>query len=239
MTKFICCFSVALTLLVAASPASAQLVVDKLWIDLDSTASGRDDVLLKNESTIRNYISVSLEEVTDPGLANEKHVEIANPDEMGLLVSPSRLILEPTATRALRVVSINPPLTKDRIYRLKVTPRVGDITAPGVLGEDRAASMVMLMAYDLIIVVRPVHPEAKLQATRQGNSLTLTNGGNSNTVLLDGRVCTDATELNCTRLDDRRMYAGASWQIALPTPDAKVRFREKKSVNATESNIEF
>lgn len=230
----------AWALTMVATPASAQLVVDKLWIDLDSTSTGRADVVLKNESADRYYVSVAPVEMLRPGSAEEERIVRSNPEELGLLVSPSRLVLDPGATRAIRIVSINPELAVERIYRIRVTPEVGEVQGGEAAPEERGISLKVLTAYDLLIVARPANPEARLMAVRGEGELVLTNEGNTNTLLLDGKTCVAAPERErCDVLQDRRLYAGGEWRIPLPSPDAKVRFRERTSSGGEDKIVEF
>lgn len=228
------------SLTAVAGPASAQLVVDKLWIDLDTTSTGRADVVLKNESADRYYISVAPVEMLHPGTTEEQRIARSNPEELGLLVSPSRLVLDPGATRAIRIVSINPELAAERVYRIRVTPEVGQVQAGEASGDERGISLKVLTAYDLLVVARPAQPESRLEAVRGDEELVLTNEGNTNTLLLDGKTCVAAPEgERCAPLEDRRLYAGAQWRIALDSPDAQVRFRERTSANGEDRLIEF
>jgi P pilus assembly chaperone PapD len=230
----------AWALTMVATPASAQLVVDKLWVDLDTTSTGRSDVVLKNESADRYYVSVAAVEMVRPGSADEERVVRSNPEELGLLVSPSRLVLDPGTTRAIRIVSINPELAVERIYRIRVTPEVGEVQAGEAAAEERGISLKVLTAYDLLIVARPANPEARLVAARGEGELVLTNQGNTNTLLLDGKACVAAPEgERCEVLPDRRLYAGGEWRIPLPAPGAKVSFRERGSVGAEDKILEF
>ncbi len=224
----------------SATPSAAQLVVDKLWIDLDSSASGREDVVMKNESEIRYYISVVPSEIVRPGLENQERVELSNPEDLGLLVSPGRLVLEPGATRSLRLVSINPELDTDRVYRIRVTPQVGDIAAQPVQGEERGVNIVMLTAYDLLVVVRPRDPKVEIVARREGNELVLRNTGNSNTLLVDGKTCAlGQDDESCQSVSDVRLYAGAELRVPLQTPDAKFKVRARDTTATSDRSLEF
>lgn len=230
----------AVIALFMATPAQAQLVVDKLWVDLDSTTSARGDVVLRNESADRYYITVAPVEMVRPGHEDEARVERTNPEELGLLVSPSRIILEPGATRAIRIVSINPTLDAERIYRIRVTPEVGEIEGAAVEGDERGINLKVLTAYDLLVVVRPREAQARVVAERSVEELVLRNLGNTNTLLLDGQVCVPiGSSEACQPLLDRRLYAGSEWRIPLPANNAVVKFRERTSASSDDRNVSF
>ncbi|WP_084397919.1 hypothetical protein [Henriciella aquimarina] len=212
----------------AALAASAQLTVDKLWVDFDANSSGREDVLLKNESDRRYYIAVEPSEIVDPGLPSERRVEYEDPEELGLLISPNRLILDPGDVRALRIVSINGEVDEDRVYRVRVTPKIGAIKASGAEGEERGVNLVVLMAYDLLAIVRPQGARSEIESERTEDELILRNVGRSNALLVDGKACIGESENEtCTPLPDTRLYAGAEVRFALPDPQAEVRIRAR------------
>ena len=224
-STFIRAIALCLAVAVVSQQASAQLTVDKLWIDFDSNSSGREDVLLRNESDRRYYISVEPAEIMNPGMPDEARIEHQNPEDLGLLISPNRLILEPGEFRALRIVSINDEPVRDRVYRIRVTPKIGTISAEEGAEEDRNANLVVLMAYDLLVIVRPPQGKADVHAQRTGEKIVLSNTGNTNTLLIDGTACPpEGQDWDCVTLPDTRLYAGAKAEFDLPQPDAVVRF---------------
>ncbi|MFN4025282.1 MAG: hypothetical protein ACK4MQ_10630 [Hyphomonas sp.] len=228
-------------LLIWAQGASAQLIADKLWVDLDSSsANTRQDVILSNESERRYYISVEASEILSPGTPQEVRVQIENPEELGLLVSPNRMVLEPGASRALRIVSINEVLENERIYRVRVTPQVGAIEANPAEGEERGINIVMLTAYDLLITVRPANGQPVIQVERTQDELRLTNIGNTNTLLMDGQACSGAgATMSCIPLEDSRLYAGATASFALPSPEARVQFKARDRNGGRDRELTF
>lgn len=231
----------AAALLLLAEAASAQLIADKLWVDLDSaSANTRQDVILSNESERRYYISVEASEIVSPGTPQEARVQIENPEDLGLLVSPNRMILEPGASRALRIVSINEALDSDRIYRVRVTPQVGAIEANPAEGEERGINIVMLTAYDLLVTVRPGNGQPSIRAERTAGELRLTNTGNTNTLLMDGQACHGSGgEISCVALEDNRLYAGATVVFPLPTPDARVQLKARDRNGGRDRELTF
>ena len=201
-----------------ATAAHAQLTVDKLWIDFNTSSSTREDVLLRNESDRRYYISIEPSEIIDPGLPSEARREYDNPEDLGLLISPNRLILEPGEFRALRLVSINEDMSRDRVYRIRITPKVGAITGVEAEGDNRNANLVILMAYDLLAIVRPQQGKADI----------------------DVAACfTENDEDHCTPLPDTRLYSGAEVRFPLPRPDAQVRVTARDGTNTVPRKIEF
>ena len=173
----------------ASVPASAQMAIDRLWVDLDSSKLARSDLVIRNEGTDRYYVTVTPSEVIDPGTPQEHRVEITDPQKLGLLVTPSRIILDPGQLRAIRIVSLDSNLTKDRIYRISITPQVGAITATTTDSQNHGLAIKLLTAFDALVTVRPGDPVEHLAAARDGTNLVLSNTGDSNILLLDGKIC--------------------------------------------------
>ncbi|MGN6690202.1 MAG: hypothetical protein ACTHJU_04605 [Sphingopyxis sp.] len=172
-----------------SAPASAQLAIDRLWVDMGAGKVPRSDLVVRNESKDKYYVTVSTSEIVNPGTAEEVRKPGSNPEELGLLVTPGRMILEPGQMRAIRIVSLNEGLAKDRVYRVNVTPQIGEVSASSTATDSRGLAIKLLAAFDVLVTVRPEKKDATLAARRDGNFLDLTSVGNSNVLLLDGQIC--------------------------------------------------
>lgn len=231
----ICLMSAAL----ASSPASAQLAIDRLWVDFEPGMANRSDLVIRNESADRYYITISPVEVTLPGGPEEQRVEKSDPEQLGLLVSPNRLIVDPGGMRAIRVVSLNEAVTADRVYRIRVTPQVGEIQADNPGAGARGMTVKLLTAYDVLVTVRPPKPAAELTASRAGNEVTIRNAGNTNTLLFDGVACSSSPVESCEDIGARRLYPANEWKITLKDPNAKLRFKERRYASSEPREVAF
>ena len=227
----------------APAPASAQLAIDRLWIDFEPGAANRSDLVIRNESADRYYITVGPVEVISPGATEEQRIEKSDPEQLGLLVSPNRLVVDPGGMRAIRVVSLNEPVTVDRVYRNRVTPQVGEIQASDPGTGARGMTVKLLTAYDVLVTVRPPKPNAGLSATRAGNEVTIRNAGNTNTLLFDGAACSPGTAPGaaetCEDVGARRLYPANEWKITLKDPNAKLRFKERRYASSEPREVAF
>ncbi len=222
-----CAFLALLWSALAFAPhGSAQLVVDRLWVDLASDGVGREDIVLANESDERYYITLTPSEIFNAGTADEKREIIANPEDLGLLISPSRLILEPGATRAVRIVSIADPPQHDRVYRLRVSPQVSDVDAPEVSAGETGVNIKVLVGYDILIVARPADPQAQIAKKSVEGRTLLVNTGNTSALLTDGKACTSDGS-KCAPISDARLYAGGELLIETDIVNPKVEYRRR------------
>jgi P pilus assembly chaperone PapD len=224
--------------LFGAGPAHAQLAVDRLWVDFEPGLPGRADVVIRNESNDKYYITVTPAEITDPGADTEKRVESTDPEKLGLLVTPNRLVLEPGAMRSIRIVSLNDDLKTDRVYRVKITPQVGDIQAPSS-ATGRGIAIKILAAYDILVTARPKKSKPSIEVSRQPGELVIRNSGNTNTLLYEGQECPDATASACAAVGARRLYPGNEWKIPLTSESAKVRFKQRSLASGDPKEISF
>ncbi len=224
--------------------AEAQLSINRLWIDLDAGKAPRSDLVIRNDSEDRYYITVQTTEVFAPGTAEEVRREAADPEQLGLLVTPNRMVLEPGASRAIRVVSLNQNLTQDRIYRVLIRPEVGEVKASEVQGEVRDIAIKILSAYEALVVARPPKPESKIGVQRLADRVSFSNTGNSNVLLLDAFVCPPSiTGLtandSCRSFPATRLYSGGMVDIPIESPDEVIIVRERSSADAEPVTVRY
>ena len=187
--------------LAAASPARAELVLSQLVVDLEAGDRARQDIEVWNKGRAVTYVAVDPREIVAAGTARESGRVEPDPEKLGLLVSPSRMVLEPGQRKLLRVAAIDSGLDRERVYRVTVKPVVGQ------LSSDQSGLKV-LIGYDLLVLARPAILKTNISGTRSGSFLILRNNGNSSVELTDGKQCDEAGKA-CDPLPGGRLYAGA------------------------------
>jgi P pilus assembly chaperone PapD len=230
--------------LLFAGTASANLSISKLWIEFKEGDQERNDIVIRNDSQDRYYVAVSVAEILDAGTEAEHKVSEADPERLGLLVTPNQLVLEPGAIRSIRLVSLNKALTQDRIYRVLIAPQVGTIRAKDVGAEARGVAIKMLAAYDVLVIDRPSTNAAVLQAQRFSDHVALTNSGNTNILVVDGYVCPNIVRSSpgtdkCKPLEAQRLYAGNMISVALDAPDDRIFIKTKTGPETSPTEREF
>jgi P pilus assembly chaperone PapD len=187
--------------------AHADIVLSQLIIDLQPGKNGRADIEVWNNGTERAYVALEPREVVNAGLGNEARREEPDPEKLGLLVSPARMILEPGQRKLARFADIAPPGERERIYRVTVKPVAGPLEAPD-------SALKIMIGYDVLVLVRPAAVRLGVSGRRSGSSLVFRNDGNSSVELIEGRQC-DQARAHCTDLPGKRLYAGAQWSETL------------------------
>ena len=200
---------VAAALTIPTSPARAELVLSQLVVELGTPAQHRADIEIWNNSEERAYVSVEPSEIVHPGTPAELRRSEADPEKRGLLVSPTRMILEPGQRRQMRFAPVGPREARERVYRVTVKPVAGPLSAA-------ETGLKLLVGYDVLVLLRPADLRSNLVARRVDGRLTFRNEGNASVELIDGRQCVAGRNI-CAPLPGKRLYAGAEWSQELPS----------------------
>jgi P pilus assembly chaperone PapD len=217
----------AAALVSAAMPiaaARADIVLSELIVDLQSGKHNREDVEIWNNGPDRAYVAIEPREIINPGQPDQSSRQDPDPQKLGLLVAPARMILEPGQRKLMRIASIAPDSGRERVYRVTVKPVAGRLSSAD-------SGLKVLVGYDALVLVRPAAGHADVTGTRAGNRLTLRNDGNISVELVRGRQC-DSSGKDCLDLPGKRLYAGARWTQTLPTSGA-VEYRILSSAGET------
>ena len=193
----------------AAGPARADLVLSELVVELQPSKHAREDIEVWNNAPDRAFVAVEPREILDAGSPTQRIHQDADPAKLGLLVGPSRMILEPGQRKLVRIATVAGDTDRERVYRVTVKPVVGAIQS-----ED--SGLKLLVGYDVLVLVRPAQPLPNLRAQRNGRTLTFSNTGNVSVEVIEGRQCS-ADERKCAELPGKRLYPGASWSVELPS----------------------
>src|SRR5689334_15373821 len=95
-------WAAAVSALLLPTAARADLVLSELIVELQPGKLMRDDVEVWNNSPERSYVSVEPREIINPSLSSQSARQDPDPEKLGLLVEPARMILEPGQRRLVR-----------------------------------------------------------------------------------------------------------------------------------------
>lgn len=188
--------------------ARAEMVLSQVIVDLLPGKPPRDDIEVWNDGPERMYVSAEPFIIRAAGTPQETRIPAGEPDQAGILVAPQRLVLEPGERRTIRVAALGDRSPSDRVYRVAIKPVAGAVSAD-------ASALKVFVGYDALVLVRPERFTGDVIGERHGNTLTLTNSGNTAQELFDGKQC-DAAGKDCRSLPAKRLYPGATWQQTLP-----------------------
>lgn len=198
----------AAALAVPLQPAAAGIALSQAVVDIEPGQPVAQDIEVANDGPDVAYVVAEPSEIRSPGLPGETRVRVEDPGAGGLLVTPQRLILQPGERKLVRVAAIAQRTGADRVWRVTIKPVAGQVSAPGT-------ALKLLVGYDVLVVLRPAAIAPAVAARRAGQALTLTNTGNTNVELYDGKQCA-ADGPDCRALPARRLYPGQAWTQTLP-----------------------
>ncbi len=200
--------AVSFLLLCLSNAAHAEFSLSSMVIDFASNGPRQQDIELNSRDSEILYLDTEIFEIKNPGTAQEERVKLEKPEEAGLIVSPRRTVLQPNAQKNMRFIVVDAPTDIDRIFRVTVKPIVSGISA------HSKVALKVLVGYDAMVIVRPQNAKVDFSGQRNGQTLTLTNKGNTNVLLQNGSQCSSVSA--CKPLDVTRLYAGQTWTTALP-----------------------
>lgn len=193
--------TLAALLLIAPGDARADLALSTLVLELAPTTQTRADVEVWNSGSESSYVTVEPREILGAGTADEFRRKDPDPEKLGLLVAPARMVLEPGERRLLRVANFAPTSDRERVYRVTVAPVVAGLSSP-------SSGLKILVGYEVLVLVRPASFRMDVSSRRAGNQLILRNDGNVSVELVNGSDC-DSGGQQCRPLAGGRLYVGA------------------------------
>ncbi len=215
MKSLFCCVTLILGL--NASGLLADMSLDRSIVYFDKKGWKRQDVQVSNLANETLYLQTEVYRVLNPGRPNEEKILATTSEEMKLMATPHKSSIKPQGERVVRLFNRENNLTEEKVYRVLFRP----VTGP--LKEQKQKQMVkLLVAYEILVFVRPSQPVFKVDGVIRGNKLELSNTGNSNVMLRRGRQCASKDE--CTSIwKNKRLYTGQSWSVDL-TGEGEVKF---------------
>jgi P pilus assembly chaperone PapD len=204
--------TVILASLLATTPSFAALSIDRSVIVFEAGKAPRQDVMAGNSGATNLFLEVEVLEVTSPGTEQEQRQIVRDPESIGFVAAPRRLMVPPGGKRPVRLMNLNGYGDTERVYRVNVRPVLPPVEAEG-------SGVRIVVAYQVLVFVSPARTRVQLDARRDGNRLTLTNNGNVNALLTNGRQCLLLSPDNCVDVAGRRLYPGNSYTVELSRPE--------------------
>ncbi len=171
-----------LALLMPFGAAHAQIALSDLVVELHPGKDSRQDVEVANNGSDRAFVAIEPAEIVNPGTSAETRRSDPDPEKLGLLVSPSRMILEAGQRKLIRFADIEPASDRERVYRVTVKPVVGEIA-------KEQSGLKLLIGYDVLVLARPrsrtrtsssrARPTGASSATTEMSASSSPAGGNA------------------------------------------------------------
>lgn len=225
-------YLLALAYFLFAQNAQAEFMVDTQIVEFKSADVLQQDVELTSRDEATQYINAEVSVIEKPGSKDEKRVPVDDPETGGLLVTPNKMILAPNGKQLMRFVLLQKPADKERIYRVTLKPISSGVETDSKLG------LKILVGYEVLVIVRPSEVKPNYTYKRNGKTLTVTNNGNSNVLMQNGRQCEPGKkDEECKFPPVTRIYPGTTVDIILPLDD-KVSYSAWDGVKTRELRVD-
>lgn len=206
--------ALSLSLNMFAASAYADVQLSDFFVDL-SEDSRVNAIYAANRGDETLYLKVTATEVIDPASTDPRIRNVKNPRELGLLVSPQRLVVQPGDEGRIRLVALAEP-QEDRFYKIAVEPVTGALETDGQVGVK------IMVGYSAWAFIRPKGAEPIVSATRDGRMLTVRNSGTTLARMTAGKQCAGVI---CEQIDTFRVLAGEKKTVELPHADRPASFK--------------
>jgi len=188
-------------------------------LDLDVNYQSRfHDVQVYNVGNDKAYVALNIALVKHPGLPDQQEIPLQdNPYQVGLIVTPNKMVIPPGQMRMARMLYIGQPPEEDLVYKVRIAPATGQYV---VISNNNGvnAGVNVIIAYSVNVFVRPLKPLVKMSLVRQGQDLRFENQGNTNVLIGYCQQCPTQDPKHCTSFDvSKRIYARETYHYQLPS----------------------
>lgn len=201
MKKVIFLFIFSLLLAFPIKKSNADIVLSKMILDFLPKNPRQENLDVFNNGEDIDYISTKIFEIQNPGMKNQKRVEVSKGSKDRLVIAPNKLSIAPKARKRFQFIITDENLKKDKIYRVEVVPNIA-----GVQNPEGGIGIKILVGYEVLVIVRPQKMDFNLKVVRGKDSITFTNKGNTNILLSDIKQCNSKNV--CKTILADRLYAG-------------------------------
>ncbi len=196
---------------------ASAISVTPLEVDL-SMQHRYQDIQVHNVGNDTAYVRIDVARIQNPGQPDQQLIQLKdNPYQIGLIVTPSKVVIPVGETRIVRVLYVGKPPVSDVVYRVRISPVTGQLVALYSGDTKLNAGVQLIIAYGVAVYARPVDLHPNVVAERTGTALTLTNSGNTSVLITLCKQCVAGTA-KCEALPNllQRLFPGGSAHITLP-----------------------
>lgn len=201
-----------LCILLFGAFAHADLALNNSILYFEPGEPNHQDIEVENLGDAPLYIQITPRVVRNPGTEQQTREEYDDPTKEGLLVSPNKMVVPPKGRKLLRFVNLNANASEEHVYRVSVTPVVGEL-------NSNETGVKVVIAYEVLVLVHPQNGVVDLIHSRQGKTLKVENKGTRNVLIRKGVQCPAdvSDESQCDNIPGKRLYPGNRWQTELPS----------------------
>jgi len=209
----------ALTAL-AVGEAFASMRVVPAIMTFEDGKKNRKDFKVSNTSQRTQYLDITAFRIPKPGVFPEDLQTHPDPEKVGLLVAPRKIILRPGETKLIRTILLEQNIKNDQAWRVSIKPVIGDITA-------KSNGTLVNVAFNALVIGRPTAPNPDVKGHWEDRTLVLHNSGNSYSKVIEGQQC--VPDVACKDVKPKRIWPGESHHIEFPHKGhVKIKFENSE-----------
>jgi hypothetical protein len=201
----------------------AEIDVSPMILNFSYDGDKKQDIRVYNPGDDVEYVQITPTLTLNPGTKNEVDKKIPDPRELGVLISPNKLILPAKQATFVRVSLLKKCDNQEHFYNIVFSPVLGKLVTEDNKQKGYKVGLKIVVAYAVSVSVSPCHPNININLKRDGNMLTIVNNGNVKVSLAYGKQCISKTK--CASLPYYPLFAGKTWQLKLPY-SAPVSFQQ-------------
>lgn len=202
--------------------ACASMRVVPAIMTFEDGKKDRKDFKVSNTSQRTQYLDITAFRITEPGASPEDLQTNPDPEEVGLLVAPRKIILRPGETKLIRTILLEQNIENDQAWRVSIKPVIGDVTA-------KSNGTLISIAFNALVIGRPTAPNPDVKGHWEDHTLVLHNYGNSYSKVIEGQQCVPG--IACKNVKPKRIWPGESHHIEFPHKGhVKIKFENSEQL---------
>ena len=161
------------------SSFASEISVTPLQIVFDSTQKVHDLKIRNKDKKEKAYVNVILNKVLHPGEANQQDQKMEFTSSSPLLVTPTKLMVQPGSMNIARVISLNTAdISQDTLYHILFSPVKGELISlqKGLDSKENKeikTAVSILISYNINAFILASNPKYDISASRDNKTLTL------------------------------------------------------------------
>lgn len=197
---------VLLSCFALAANAADILSASKLEMDFASKGAKSQFLQIRNAGDRTAYVAIDVSRVENLGTRKIKLIRNKNPKKLGLLVTPTKLVLKVGKSKKIRLTNLTQAGDKDIFFRVNAN----GIRPPKKTEETKEVGIGLQLNVGIgtstLVIVRPkvMKPEVKIKQIK--HKLLFINTGNTTIQISNLSQCRD--EKDCKGMGAITLYPG-------------------------------
>ncbi len=194
----------------------ADIALSEVILDFNESSELRKDIWVTNHGNSKSFVEISPYLILNPGEDPVQKEPVSDPRKSEIVVTPNKMILEPGQKKAIRVLLKKFSRKEEKIYRINVVPKVGNVKLKGRAKEGEIRTGVkVIVGYDVLTILRPDNPKKDYSLNISGKNLEVRNKGNVSILVDEVHQCKTSNLEECSIVKGPRVHPNKTESIKL------------------------